>query len=162
MQQSGSQDRPSVAKGIEVLLVEDNPADVYLTISALRDARIANDVYTASDGEGALAFLRQEGIHAHAPRPDLVLLDLNLPKLDGHQVLAQMKADRDLCRIPVVVISGSSSPRDVLRAYEGQIAGYIVKSPQLDEYFTAIRTLKELWFHAFTLPPKTTGEGAGN
>jgi chemotaxis family two-component system response regulator Rcp1 len=138
---------------IGILLVEDNPADVHLTLTALRDARSHSEVYVVADGEEALAFLKREGAHANAPRPDLVFLDLNLPKVDGYEVLAAMKADPVLRRIPVVAISGSKSEIDIARAYDEQISAYLVKPPGVDEYFAAIRSLKELWFHAAALPP---------
>ena len=139
---------------IEILLVEDNPADVHLTLTALRDARSPSEVHVVADGEEALAFLRREGGHISAPRPDIVFLDLNLPKVDGYQVLESMKADPLLRRIPVVAISGSKSESDIARAYDGQISAYLVKPAGVEEYFTAIRSLKELWFHAASLPPK--------
>lgn len=141
-------------RSIEILLVEDNPADAHLTLTALRDARSPNEVHVVTDGEEALAFLKREGSHVNAPRPDLVFLDLNLPKLDGYQVLEAMKADPVLRRIPVVAISGSRREIDIARAYDGQVSAYMVKPPGVDEYFTAIRSLKELWFHAAALPPK--------
>jgi chemotaxis family two-component system response regulator Rcp1 len=139
---------------IEILLVEDNPADVHLTLTALRDARSPSEVHVVADGVEALAFLKRQGDYVNAPRPDLVFLDLNLPKVDGYQVLETMKADPALRRIPVVAISGSRSEIDIARAYDEQISAYLVKPPGVDEYFAAIRSLKELWFHAATLPPK--------
>ena len=145
---------------IEILIVEDNAADVVLTTTALRDAKIANEVHVVNDGERALAFLRREGEYPNVPSPDIVFLDMSLPKIDGHEVLAQMKADPELRRIPVVVVSGSNADADIRRAYDEQIAGYIVKPASHDEYFSAIRSVKELWFHVVTLPPK--GAVSGN
>jgi two-component system, chemotaxis family, response regulator Rcp1 len=139
---------------IEVLLVEDNPADVDITLTALRDARSRNEVHVIPDGEEALAFLKREGAHVNAPRPDVVLLDLSLPKVSGYQVLETMKADPALRRIPVVAISGSSREIDIARAYDAQVSTYLIKPTGVNEYFTAIRSLKELWFHAAALPPK--------
>jgi len=139
---------------IAILLVEDNPADVHLTLTALRDARSSSEVHVVTDGAKALDFLTRQGDYAKAPRPDLVFLDLNLPKVDGYQVLETMKADPVLRRIPVVAISGSRSEIDIARAYDDQISAYLVKPPGVDEYFAAIRSLKELWFHAAALPPK--------
>jgi CheY-like chemotaxis protein len=139
---------------IEILMVEDNPADAHLTLTALRDARSPKEVHVATDGEEALAFLKREGAYANAPRPDLVFLDLSLPKLDGYQVLEEMKVDPVLRRIPVVVISGSSREIDIARAYDDQVSAYVVKPLGVDKYFAAIRSLKELWFHAAALPPK--------
>ena len=142
-------DRP-----VAILLIEDNPADVNITLTALRDARSATDVHVVADGEEALAFLRCEGSHVNATRPDLVFLDLSLPKVDGFQVLEAMKADLVLRRLPVVVISNSSRDVDIARAYDEQISAYLVKPTGVDEYFAAIRSLKELWLHAAALPPK--------
>jgi chemotaxis family two-component system response regulator Rcp1 len=139
---------------VEILLVDDNPGDVALTKVALRDARIMNHVHVASDGAEALAFLKRQGGFADAPRPDLILLDLRMPKVDGHQVLAEMKADPELRRIPVIVMSSSSAEKDLVRAYDAQISAYLVKPSNFDEYFNAIRAVKELWFHIVALPPK--------
>src|SRR6266567_7802390 len=140
------------ARSVEVLVVEDNPVDVRLTISALRDARVMNEVHVVEDGEQALQFLRREGQYAAAPRPDLVFLDLNIPKIDGHRVLSSMKSDDYLKRIPVVVVSGSDRDQDVNLAYDEQVCAYIVKPTDPDKYFSAIRSTKELWFHIVTLP----------
>ncbi len=139
-------------KPFQILIIEDNPGDVGLTVEALRDARIPNEVHVVMDGEEALQFLRCEGKHAKAPKPDLVFLDLCIPKVDGHQVLSAMKADPRLRRIPVVVVSSSGNDRDIQAAYEEQASTYVVKPADLDEYFTAIRALKELWFHIAALP----------
>ena len=139
---------------IEILIVEDSAADVYLTKIALRDAKVANKIYVVEDGEEALAFLKHEGTYADAARPDLVLLDLNLPKKDGFEVLAEMKSESDLSSIPVIVVSGSAHALDIARAYGLQIAAYVVKSLRVDDYFSAIRAIKELWFHHVALPPR--------
>ena len=139
---------------VVVLIVEDNPADVNIMLSALRDAKRSPEIHVVADGEEALAFLNRVGRHIVAPPPDLVLLDLNLPKVNGFQVLEAMKADPVLRRIPVVVISGSDREVDIARAYDAQISSYMIKPKGINEYFTAIRSLKELWFHAATLPPK--------
>ncbi len=151
---------PGTERSIGILLVEDNPADIHLTLTALRDARSSSDVHVVTDGEEALAFLKREGKHVNATRPDLVFLDLSLPRVDGYQVLEAMKADPSLRRIPVVVISGSRSEVDIARAYDDQISAYLVKPPGVNEYFAAIRSLKELWFHAAALPPRE--EAASN
>ena len=148
---------PGTERSIEILLVEDNPADVHLTLTALRDARSSSEVHVVADGEEALAFLKREGKHVNATRPDLVFLDLSLPRVDGYQVLKAMKADPS----PIlVVVSGSRSEVDIARAYDDQISAYLVKPPGVNEYFAAIRSLKELWFHAAALPPR--GEAASN
>ncbi len=145
---------------IHILIVEDNVADIDLTVTALRDARITNEIHVVEDGERAVAFLRREGEYANVPRPDIVFLDLNIPKIDGHQLLAIMKADLHLRGIPVIVVSGSNNPRDVFRAYDEQVAAYIVKPANFNDYFAAIRAVKELWFHIVTLP-KTDAASSG-
>jgi CheY-like chemotaxis protein len=143
-----------------VLLIEDNDADVHLTVMALRDATIPNRIHIAKDGDEALAFLNRTGAHSDAPRPDLVLLDLNLPSVDGFEVLALMKADPQLKMIPVIVVSGSDRDADLRRAYESQIAGYLIKPLDVDRYFAAIRSIKQLWFHELAMPPKQTDTSA--
>ena len=148
-------DQEKIQRPIQILVVDDNPADVYLMLTALRDARIRNEIHTATDGEEALAFLRRQREHADAPCPDLVFLDLHLPRIDGYEVLAAMKADPQLRRIPVIVVSGSKEESDLARAYDQHIAGYLVKPIRHDEYFMAIRAVKELWLHVVTLPPKS-------
>jgi chemotaxis family two-component system response regulator Rcp1 len=142
------------ATPIEILIVDDNPGDVLLTKEALRDALILNQVHVASDGAVALAFLKREGVHRDAPIPDIVFLDLGMPKVDGFQVLAEMKADPELRRIPVIVMSSSDADNDLARAYDAQIAAYLVKPIDLDSYFSAIRAIKEFWFNVVTLAPK--------
>ena len=139
---------------VEVLVVEDNEADVYLTKTALSDATIANQVHVVGDGEEAMAFLNQEGAYGRAPRPDVVLLDLSLPKKDGFQVLQEMKADAHLKNIPVIVVSGSERPSAITRAYNLQIAAYLVKPLNVGDYFSAIRSLNELWVHSVASPPR--------
>jgi chemotaxis family two-component system response regulator Rcp1 len=145
----------SVPQPVEILLVDDNPGDVALTKVALRDAKIMNEVHVANDGAEALAYLKRQGMFRGAARPDLVLLDLKMPKVDGYQVLAEMKADPELRRIPVVVMSSSSAEKDLARAYDAQISAYLIKPSNFDEYFNAIRAVKELWFHVVALPPKS-------
>ena len=142
------------ATAVEILLVDDNPGDVELTKVALRDAKIVNTIHVVRDGAEALAFLRCEGEFADAPRPDLVLLDLKMPKVDGFQVLAEMKSEPDLRSIPVIVMSSSNAEKDLVRAYDAQVSAYLVKPSNFDEYFNAIRAVKELWFHVVALPPK--------
>jgi chemotaxis family two-component system response regulator Rcp1 len=134
------------------LIVEDNPGDVRLTLTALRDAVISNDVAVVTDGEQALAFLRHEGKYVNAPQPDLVFLDLNIPRIGGHEVLRALKADPRLKRIPVVVVSSSDAARDIERAYDEQASTYVTKTCDLDRYLTAIHAVKELWFHFASLP----------
>lgn len=143
----------SALKPIEILLVDDNPGDIELTKAALRDARIMNAVHVAEDGEQALAYLTRQGQFSRAPRPDLVFLDLNMPKVGGFKVLERMKADPELRRIPVIVMSSSSAEKDLARAFDAQISAYLIKPSNLDDYFSAIRAVKELWFNVVALPP---------
>jgi len=141
---------------MNVLLVEDNSADVDLTLIALRDAVVDSRISVVTDGEEALAFLKRTGHYADAPSPDLVLLDLNLPKADGFEVLQEMKADPHLRTVPVIVMSGSDRAEEQARAYRLQAAAYLVKPPDKDKYFAAVRSVKELWFHSVTPAPKET------
>jgi chemotaxis family two-component system response regulator Rcp1 len=144
---------------IEILLVEDSPEAAHLTIEALRDPKVNYHVQVVEDGEEALHFLHREEPHLSAPRPDLIFLDLNLPKIDGRKVLATIKAEENLMDIPVIVLTCSSNPADVEDAYRHQVAAYITKPAGLDEYFAAIRSLTQLWFNRITLP-KTARENA--
>ncbi len=137
---------------IEVLLVEDNPGDVRLTQEGFREGRLRNNLHVAMDGEEALAFLNQEGDHHDAPRPDLVLLDLNLPKVDGHEVLEKMKQDPQLKGIPVVILTTSSQTADVRRAYENQASSFITKPVDFDKFVQVIRDLGLYWLSVVKLP----------
>ena len=139
---------------LEILLAEDNEFDVHVTMAAFRDARVPSRLHCVPDGEAAIAFLNRTGEHAQAPRPDLILLDLNLPKIDGLHVLETIKADPLLRNIPVVMVSGNIHEGDIKRAYELQVSAFVMKPPEVDEYFAAIRSLKELWFHAASPSPK--------
>jgi len=150
---------PAPARQLEVLVAEDNEFDVHLTVAAFRDAKVPNRVTWVSDGEAAIAYLKQTGEYAQAPRPDLILLDLKLPKMDGFQVLETIKADPQLKNIPVVVVSGHSDDGQIARAYELQASAFVVKPSEVDEYFAAIRSLKELWFHAASPAPKPDSPG---
>ena len=145
---------------LNVLLVEDNSADVDLTLVAFRDAIVHSQISVVTDGEEAIAFLKRTGNYTQAPSPDLVLLDLNLPKINGFEVLEEMKADPQLKSVPVIVMSGSERPEDQTRAYRLQVAAYVVKPPDKDKYFAAIRSVKELWFHSVTPAPKETVSSA--
>jgi CheY-like chemotaxis protein len=146
----------AVAQSLEILLVEDSPADAYLTLEALRDAKTFHHVHVVGDGVEALKFLRRRPPHDAAPRPDIIFLDLNLPRIDGKELLAEIKTDELLLDIPVVVLSGSASLDDINYAYRHHVACYITKSAQLEQYMAAVRTLKELWFHTASFPTKTT------
>jgi CheY-like chemotaxis protein len=144
-------DEVSMLAPIEVLLVEDDPGASNLTAQALRDGRVRHNVHVVTDGEAAWSFLLQEPPYADAPRPDLVLLDFNLPKLDGKELLVRIKANEKLMDIPVVVISHSDNPKDIAEAYRNHAACFITKPAELDQYFNAIRVLKELWYSVATL-----------
>ena|SRR5215470_1162952 len=137
---------------VEILLVEDNPGDVRLTIEALRDSKIHNHLSVARDGVEALAFLHREAGFANAVRPDLILLDLNLPRKDGREVLAEVKADPALRTIPVVILTTSKAERDVMRSYELQANCYITKPVDLDQFMTVIKTIEDFWLTIVTLP----------
>jgi CheY-like chemotaxis protein len=139
---------------IEVLLVEDNPGDVRLTREALKDGKVSNHLSVAQDGVEALRFLRREGPYADAPRPDVVLLDLNLPKKDGRQVLQEMKADPALRTIPVVILTSSDAERDITAAYDLQAACYVTKPVDLDQYINVLRAIEDFWFSIVKLPPE--------
>ncbi|MBI4495200.1 MAG: response regulator [Chloroflexi bacterium] len=144
----------SNGRPIEILLVEDNSGDVRLTVEAFKDGKVLNNLSVANDGEEALAFLRREGKYAAAPRPDLVLLDLNLPRKDGRQVLAEIKADLLLRRIPVVILTTSREDEDIARAYNSHANCYISKPIDLDEFFTVVRSIEDFWLSIVKLPPK--------
>jgi CheY-like chemotaxis protein len=142
---------------VEILLVEDSPGDVQLTVEALRDAKVSTHLHVATDGEEALAFLRREGGFADVPRPDLVLLDLNLPKKSGHEVLEEIKSDPDLRRIPVVVLSTSDDEGDVLAAYDLNANCYVTKPVDLDRFWEVVRSIDQFWLSFVKLP--STAEG---
>ncbi|MFN3650122.1 MAG: response regulator [Armatimonadota bacterium] len=141
---------------IEILLVEDNPGDVRLTREALRDAKVRNALHVAQDGVEALRFLRREGEHATAPRPDVILLDLNLPKKNGREVLQEIKADPSLKTIPVVVLTTSSAEQDIARTYELHANCYITKPVDLDQFIEVIRSIQDFWLTVVKLPPHGT------
>lgn len=140
-------------RSIEILLVEDNAADVRLTREALKDAKVVNRLSVVTDGEDAMAFLRRKGRHAQAPRPDLILLDLNLPRKDGREVLAEVKSDESLKRIPVVVLTTSRSEEDVLRSYDLHANCYITKPVGLDQFLTVVESIQDFWLSIVVLPP---------
>ena len=140
-------DRP-----FEVLLVEDNPGDARLTQEALKDEAAINNITVVEDGEQALAFLRREGEHADARRPDLILLDLNLPKMDGREVLAEIKSDPDLKRVPVVVLTTSQAERDILESYNLHANSYITKPVDHEQFSTVLKTVQAYWRAISRLP----------
>jgi chemotaxis family two-component system response regulator Rcp1 len=139
---------------IEILLVEDNPGDVRLTQEALREGKVRNHLHVAADGVEAMAFLRREGQHAHAPQPDLILLDLNLPKKGGREVLAEIKEDPELRRIPVVILTVSKAEEDVLKSYNLHANCYITKPVNLDQFLEVVKSIEDFWLTVVMLPPR--------
>ncbi|HSK26937.1 MAG TPA: response regulator [Jiangellales bacterium] len=139
-------------RAIEVLLVEDDPGDVLMTREAFEDAKVANNLYVAADGEDALAFLRREGAHEGAPRPDLVLLDLNLPRVDGREVLEQIKGDPELRSIPVVVLTTSESEEDIVRSYSLHANAYVTKPVDFERFHQVVRQIDDFFVSVVKLP----------
>ena len=143
-----------IGKPIEILLVEDNPGDVRLTLEVFKESKMHNNLSSVGDGVEALAFLRQEGQYVRSPRPDLILLDLNLPKKDGREVLAEIKEDPDLRRIPVVVLTTSRAERDVVRSYNLHANCYISKPIDLEQFITVVRSIEDFWLSIVKLPSR--------
>ncbi|BDV42041.1 two-component system response regulator [Geotalea uraniireducens] len=139
---------------IEILLVEDNPGDIRLTVEVLKDAKVCNCLSVATDGIEALQFLRREGKYGEAPRPDLILLDLNLPRRDGRELLADIKDDPELRSIPVVVLTTSHAEQDILKSYELHANCYITKPVDLDQFARVVQSIEEFWFSIVKLPKK--------
>jgi len=137
----------------EILLVDDNPGDVRLTKEALKDAKVLNQLHVAKDGIKALEFLRRQGKYAKAVRPDLILLDLNLPRKDGREVLAEIKDDADLRRIPVVILTMSKAEEDIIKTYNLHANCYITKPVDLDRFIEVVRAVKDFWLAVVKLPP---------
>ena len=144
-------------KTIEVLLVEDSPGDVRLTREAFRDADVSIRLHVASDGVEAMAFLRRQDEHLHAPRPDLILLDLNLPRMDGREVLAQVKEDPNLKTIPTVILTTSEAEADIMKSYELQANAYLSKPVQLDAFESLVNSIKDFWLTRVKLPQRPDG-----
>ncbi len=137
---------------IEVLLVEDSPGDVRLTQEAFREANPAIHLHVTTDGVEAMSFLRREGIHAHSPRPDLILLDLNLPKMDGREVLAHIKDDASLKTIPTVILTTSDAEADIVKSYQLQANCYLSKPVQLDAFESLVGSINDFWLTKVKLP----------
>ena len=137
---------------IDILLVEDNPGDVRLTREALRDGKIYNNLYVAKDGVEAMAFLHKTGQYSRAPRPDLILLDLNLPRKDGHEVLAEVKTDESLRRIPVVILTTSQAEEDIIKTYDLHVNCYITKPVDLDQFVKIVKSIEDFWLTIVKLP----------
>ncbi len=139
-------------KHIEILLVEDSPADVLIAREALAEAKLLNVIHVAEDGVEAMDFLYKRGKFASAPRPDLILLDLNLPRKNGREVLAEIKANEDLKSIPVVVLTTSSAEEDILRSYNLHANCYVVKPVEFDSFVKAVQSIQHFWFSVVMLP----------
>jgi chemotaxis family two-component system response regulator Rcp1 len=137
---------------IVILLVEDNPGDIRLTEEALKEGKVRNSLHVVMDGEEAMAFLKKNGEYADAPRPDLILLDLNLPRKDGREVLAEIKDDDDLKCIPVVVLTTSQAEEDVARTYDLHANCYITKPVDLEQFLNVVRSIEEFWLSVVKLP----------
>jgi two-component system, chemotaxis family, response regulator Rcp1 len=139
---------------IEILLVEDNPGDARLAVEALKDSKVRNNLYHVRDGVQAMDFLRRRGEYAGAIAPDLVLLDLNLPRKDGREVLEEIKEDPELKLIPVVVLTTSEAERDLVRTYDLHANAYVVKPIDLDRFIEVVQAIEDFWFAIVKLPPK--------
>jgi chemotaxis family two-component system response regulator Rcp1 len=147
-------ENPKACRPIEILMVEDNPGDVRLTIEALKEGKVRNNLTTVGDGEAAMKFLRQQGPYSKVPRPDLVLLDLNLPKKNGREVLAEIKDDPDLKRIPVVILTVSEAEQDIIKSYNLHANCYITKPVNLEQFIKVVRSIEDFWLSIVMLPPR--------
>ena len=139
-------------KLIEILIVDDNPADVDMTRRALSQNKISNNVSSVNDGVEAMAYLRQEGNYKGSPRPSVILLDLNMPRKNGHEVLAELKQDSDLCRIPVVILTTSREEEDIAQSYLQQASCYIAKPVDLNQFFKVVEAVEHFWVEIVELP----------
>ena len=138
---------------IDILLVEDNPGDVRLTEEAFKEGRIENTLYVVNDGVEALDFVHQRGDYAEAPRPDMILLDLNLPRKNGDEVLEELKGDDDLKCIPVVILTSSTAEEDIVKSYDLYANAYLTKPVDPDAFIEAVRSFEQFWFTVVRLPP---------
>lgn len=142
-----------IGKPIQILLVEDSPGDVRLTQEALKEGKVLNELQVVSDGVEALALLHKQGKYTRAARPDLILLDLNLPKKDGREVLAEIKEDPNLRRIPVVVLTVSKAEEDIIRTYDLHANCYVTKPVDLEQFIQAVKSIEDFWLCVVKLPP---------
>jgi two-component system, chemotaxis family, response regulator Rcp1 len=142
-----------MSRAVEILLVEDNPGDVRLTKEALKEGKVRNNLHVVDDGVKALAFLRREAPFEEVPKPDLILLDLNLPRKSGREVLEEIKQDSLLRHIPVVVLTSSQAERDIVRAYDLHANCYVTKPVDLDQFITVVKSIEDFWFSIVKLPP---------
>ena len=145
---------PNLGRPVQVLLVEDSPSDAAMTMEAMREGRIVNQVHVATDGEMAMAFLRRQGPFADAPRPDLILLDLNLPRMDGREVLREVKDDPILKTIPVIVLTTSAAEEDILKSYDLHANAYVTKPVAFEAFFSAVRGIEDFWLALVHLPQR--------
>jgi CheY-like chemotaxis protein len=145
--------KPADIRPIEILLVEDSPSDAEFTSEALKEAKVRNHLSIVEDGVQAMEFLRRQGRYSNAPRPDLIMLDLNLPRKDGREVLAELKADDNLRMIPVVVLTTSRAEEDIIRAYKLHANCYITKPVDFQQFLTVVRSIESFWLFVVTLPP---------
>jgi CheY-like chemotaxis protein len=143
---------PVRGKPIEILLVEDSPDDATLTMEALRDGKVTNRISWVEDGVEAMDFLRRKGANSTAPRPDLILLDLNLPKKNGHEVLKEIKEDPDLLHIPVVIMTMSDDERDILKAYNLRANCYVTKPVDIEQFIGVVKSIEDFWLTVVKLP----------
>jgi CheY-like chemotaxis protein len=141
-----------ISKPVDILLIEDNPADVRLVQEVLREAKVHHSLHLSQDGEEAMSYLRREKRYGDAPRPDLILLDLHLPGKDGYEVLAEIKADEDLKRIPVVVLTVSEAKKDILKSYQLHANCYITKPVDLEQFITVVESIENFWLSIVKLP----------
>ena len=139
-------------KPIDILLVEDNPGDVFLTKKAFKTAKLTNHLIVAEDGEKAMEILRKSGEFANAPTPDLILLDLNLPGKDGREVLEEIKSDQNLRRIPVIILTSSDAERDILESYNMHANSYVIKPIDFNKFTEVVKSIEDFWFTAVILP----------
>jgi chemotaxis family two-component system response regulator Rcp1 len=143
-----------MGRPVEILLVEDNAGDVRLAREGLRECKLLNNLHVAEDGVRALAFLRRQGEHAKAPRPDLIMLDLNLPRKDGREVLREIKEDDELKRIPVVILTTSKAEEDIVKSYSLHANCYVTKPLAIEQFITVVKAIESFWFTIVKLPPR--------
>jgi chemotaxis family two-component system response regulator Rcp1 len=142
----------TIGRSIEILLVEDNPGDVRLTVEAFKESKVHNNLSAVGDGVKAISFLRREGKYTDVPRPDLTLLDLNLPRKNGREVLAEIKEDPDLKRIPVIILTTSKAEEDILKTYDLHANCYITKPVGFDQFIEVVKAIEDFWLTTVTLP----------
>jgi len=145
-------------KAVEILLIEDNPGDVRLTIEALKESKIINNLQVVEDGIEALSYLKKEGIYKDKPRPDLIILDLNLPKKDGREVLAEIKSNDTFKQIPIVILTTSEAEEDIIKSYELHANCYITKPVNMEQFIKVVKSVGDFWFSIVILPPRDVFE----